>query len=145
MHRAQILRLAAYISIPMSPTRKKLIIDTDPGIGENPATSYQGFPALISVQGLIFTASKRADDAMAILTAMNSEEVEVIGLTTVFGNVYTHTATKNAFKILEVAGRSQVLQHTVLPVTAILPRAIQMRHALCSFQKFSTFELTSEG
>ncbi|CAL5223594.1 g6133 [Coccomyxa viridis] len=64
----------------MSPTRKKLIIDTDPGI----------------------------DDAMAILTAMNSEEVEVIGLTTVFGNVYTDTATKNAFKILEVAGKSQI-------------------------------------
>ncbi len=49
---------------------------------------------------------------MAILTAMNSEEVEVIGLTTVFGNVYTDTATKNAFKILEVAGRRQVLLHT---------------------------------
>ena len=45
---------------------------------------------------------------MAILTAMNSEEVEIIGVTTVFGNVYTDTATKNAFKLLEVAGKSQV-------------------------------------
>ena len=46
---------------------------------------------------------------MAILTAMNSDEVEVIGLTTIFGNVYTDTATRNAFKLLEVAGKSQVL------------------------------------
>jgi len=52
--------------------------------------------------------SQNADDAMAILTAMNSEEVEIIGVTTVFGNVYTDTATKNAFKLLEVAGKSQV-------------------------------------
>ena len=46
---------------------------------------------------------------MAILTAMNSEEVDIIGLTTVFGNVYTPTATRNAFKLLEIAGRTQVL------------------------------------
>ena len=49
---------------------------------------------------------------MAILTAMNSEEVEIIALTTVFGNVYTDTATKNAFKLLEVAGKSQVRHRT---------------------------------
>ena len=61
---------------------------------------------------------QRADDAMAILTAMNSEEVEVIGLTTVFGNVYTDTATKNAFKLLEVAGRKQVALYSYMPVRA---------------------------
>ncbi len=93
----------------MSPTRKKLIIDTDPGIGETPATCYQDFSGHVSVHILDLFSDLRADDAMAILTAMNSEEVEVIGLTTVFGNVYTDTATKNAFKILEVAGKSQVL------------------------------------
>ena len=53
-----------------------------------------------------------ADDGMAILTAMNSEEVDIIGLTTVFGNVYTPTATRNAFKLLEIAGRTQVLSGT---------------------------------
>ena len=50
-----------------------------------------------------------ADDGMAILTAMNSEEVDIIGLTTIFGNVYTPTATRNAFKLLEIAGKTQVL------------------------------------
>ena len=49
------------------------------------------------------------DDAMAILAAFNSPEVEVVGLTTVFGNVYTQTATRNAFKILQLAEATQVM------------------------------------
>ncbi|KAK2641618.1 hypothetical protein Ddye_023381 [Dipteronia dyeriana] len=59
---------------------KKIIIDTDPGI----------------------------DDAMAIFLAFKSPEVEVIGLTTIYGNVYTTLATKNALHLLEVAGRTDI-------------------------------------
>lgn len=60
--------------------KKKLVIDTDPGI----------------------------DDAMAIFLALQSPEVEVIGLTTIFGNVYTTLATRNALHLLEIAGRSDI-------------------------------------
>ncbi|KAL8030504.1 hypothetical protein ABFX02_14G289800 [Erythranthe guttata] len=60
--------------------RKKIIIDTDPGI----------------------------DDAMAIFLALQSPEVEVIGLTTIFGNVYTTLATRNALHLLEIAGRTDI-------------------------------------
>lgn len=60
--------------------KKKLIIDTDPGI----------------------------DDAMAIFVALQSPEVEVIGLTTIYGNVYTSLATRNALHLLEVAGRTDI-------------------------------------
>ncbi|KAI3897592.1 hypothetical protein MKX03_020851 [Papaver bracteatum] len=60
--------------------KKKIIIDTDPGI----------------------------DDAMAIFVALNSPEVEVIGLTTIFGNVYTTLATRNALHLLEIAGRTDI-------------------------------------
>lgn len=67
-----------------------------------------------------------ADDAMAILTAMNSEEVEVIGLTTIFGNVYTGTATKNAFKLLEMAGRNQVAVSTY-----VVSQSYAVVHVLC--------------
>jgi inosine-uridine nucleoside N-ribohydrolase len=59
---------------------KKIIIDTDPGI----------------------------DDAMAILFALASPEIDVIGLTTIFGNVYTPQATKNALRLLEFAGRGNI-------------------------------------
>ncbi|KAJ0746145.1 putative inosine/uridine-preferring nucleoside hydrolase domain, ribonucleoside hydrolase [Helianthus annuus] len=59
---------------------KKIIIDTDPGI----------------------------DDAMAIFLALRSPEVNVIGLTTIYGNVYTTLATRNALHLLEVAGRTYI-------------------------------------
>uniref|UniRef100_A0A0D6QWU9 uridine nucleosidase n=1 Tax=Araucaria cunninghamii TaxID=56994 RepID=A0A0D6QWU9_ARACU len=60
--------------------RKKIIIDTDPGV----------------------------DDAIAILLALQSPEVDVIGLTTIYGNVYTTLATKNALHLLEVVGREDI-------------------------------------
>ncbi|XP_044466484.1 probable uridine nucleosidase 2 [Mangifera indica] len=59
---------------------RKIIIDTDPGI----------------------------DDAMAIFLALRSPEVEVIGLTTIYGNVYTTLATRNALHLLEVAERTDI-------------------------------------
>ncbi|MHA1528608.1 MAG: nucleoside hydrolase [Alphaproteobacteria bacterium] len=57
-------------------SRIKLIIDTDPGI----------------------------DDAMAILYAAAHPKLELIGLTTVFGNVPVATATRNALFLAELAG-----------------------------------------
>lgn len=59
---------------------RKWIIDTDPGI----------------------------DDALAIFMALASPELEVVGLTTVFGNVDVELATGNALRLLEIAGRGDV-------------------------------------
>lgn len=60
---------------------RKIIIDTDPGI----------------------------DDALAILLALSAkEELDVLALTTVNGNVDVEKVTKNAFKILDVAGRADI-------------------------------------
>lgn len=61
-------------------TPRKIIIDTDPGI----------------------------DDAMAIFYALEAPELDVVGLTTVFGNAHTTTCTRNALALLEVAGRSDI-------------------------------------
>lgn len=58
------------------PKLEKLIIDTDPGI----------------------------DDSMAILMAFQSPQLEILGLTTVFGNVSTADATRNALLLCEIAG-----------------------------------------
>lgn len=44
------------------------------------------------------------DDSLAILAALASPEVEVIGLTSTFGNVTTATATANCFTLLGLAG-----------------------------------------
>ncbi len=59
---------------------QKIIIDTDPGV----------------------------DDAMAIFFALKSPELDVIGLTTIFGNVHTELATTNALLLLEIAGRTDI-------------------------------------
>ncbi|MBI5957681.1 MAG: nucleoside hydrolase [Chloroflexi bacterium] len=59
---------------------RKIIIDTDPGV----------------------------DDAMAIFFALRSPELDVIGLTTIFGNVETELATTNALRLLEIAERIDI-------------------------------------
>ena len=59
---------------------RKIIIDTDPGV----------------------------DDTMAIFFALCSPELEVVGLTSIFGNVHTALATKNALRLLEIAGRADI-------------------------------------
>ncbi len=62
------------------PNPRKIIIDTDPGI----------------------------DDAMAIFYALESPELDVVGLTTVYGNAHVEVCTANALTLLEIAGRTDI-------------------------------------
>src|SRR5688572_15346292 len=62
------------------PEIRKIIIDTDPG----------------------------QDDAVAILVALASPELEVLGITAVAGNVPLSLTEKNARKICELAGRPEI-------------------------------------
>lgn len=48
------------------------------------------------------------DDAIAILLALGSPEVDVRGITTVAGNQTLDKTTRNALKILELAGRTDI-------------------------------------
>ena len=43
------------------------------------------------------------DDAQAVFFALASEDLEVVGLTTIFGNVETALATRNALRLIEIA------------------------------------------
>ena len=61
-------------------TTHKLLIDTDPGI----------------------------DDALAIQFALACPEFEVIGLTTIYGNVPVERSTENALRLIELAGRPNI-------------------------------------
>ncbi len=58
----------------------KIILDMDPGI----------------------------DDAIAIILACKSPELEILGLTTVGGNVSLEKTTRNALRILEFLGRTDI-------------------------------------
>ncbi len=59
---------------------KRIIIDCDPGI----------------------------DDTAAILLALASPELEVVALTTTYGNASVKTCTANALRVLSAAGRSDI-------------------------------------
>jgi inosine-uridine nucleoside N-ribohydrolase len=48
------------------------------------------------------------DDAIALLLALASPEVELVGVTTVHGNSALERTTPNALKVLELAGRADV-------------------------------------
>lgn len=60
--------------------KRKVIIDCDPGI----------------------------DDSLAIMLALNSEELDVLGITIVSGNVHGEKGAKNALKILKKINRLDV-------------------------------------
>lgn len=62
------------------PEARKILIDTDPGV----------------------------DDAMAIFYALRSPELDVVGLTTIFGNAETEVTTRNALTLLEIAERTDI-------------------------------------
>ncbi len=62
----------------MEPMKHKVILDTDPGI----------------------------DDAMAIAYAVAHPDIDLLALTTIFGNVNVDEATRNALQLLEYLGSS---------------------------------------
>ena len=73
---------------------RKIIIDTDPGI----------------------------DDAMAIFFAFQAPQLEVLGLTTTFGNVSVDLATQNAIRLTEIAKVNVPVAKGVAVPSVIAPR-----------------------
>jgi purine nucleosidase len=48
------------------------------------------------------------DDAMAVLYGLLAPEVEVVGLTCCWGNIWVETATANTLRLLEIVGRPEI-------------------------------------
>jgi purine nucleosidase len=57
---------------------------------------------------LILDVDTGVDDALALLYAVASPEVELIGATSVMGNISVEQATENTLAVLEAAGRDDV-------------------------------------
>jgi inosine-uridine nucleoside N-ribohydrolase len=55
-----------------------------------------------------FTAASPSDDALAVLLALQSREIELVGITTVMGNDTVERATSDLLRVLEIAGRPEV-------------------------------------
>ena len=59
-------------------------------------------------EGIILDCDPGHDDAIALLLALASPEVELLGVTTVAGNQTLEKTTANAIRILEFSGRTDV-------------------------------------
>ena len=57
---------------------------------------------------LLMDVDTGVDDALALLYAVASPEVELIGATTLMGNISVEQSTKNTLAVLEAAGRPDV-------------------------------------
>ncbi|CAM3705503.1 nucleoside hydrolase [Cohnella lubricantis] len=57
---------------------------------------------------IILDVDTGVDDALAIAYAIRSPEIEVLGLTTTFGNITVEEAARNSLIVLEKLGRSNV-------------------------------------
>ncbi|WP_416358254.1 nucleoside hydrolase [Aureimonas phyllosphaerae] len=57
---------------------------------------------------IIFDTDPGQDDAIAILAALGSPELDVLGIVAVAGNVPLHLASANARRIVELAGRADI-------------------------------------
>lgn len=74
-------------------SKKKIILDCDPGM----------------------------DDSMAIVMACKSKELEVMAITTVNGNYPVEVTSKNALKVLELLGRTDIPVGKGMPAPMVRP------------------------
>ncbi len=57
---------------------------------------------------VIFDTDPGTDDALAIMMALNSPDIEILGITTVGGNASPANATSNALRLLHYTGRTDI-------------------------------------
>ena len=101
----------------MAPHPRKIIIDTDPG----------------------------QDDAVAILLALASPELDVLGITTVAGNVPLALTARNARIVCELAGRSEVKVFAGCDRPRARPSAPALRVASCAMARNSARSVSSSA
>ena len=61
--------------------------------------------------------SLSTDDSNALLMLLDSRDVDIVGITTTSGNVWSEQATADTRRLLEIAGRANVPVHQGLPAS----------------------------
>ncbi|KAI3985085.1 hypothetical protein MKX01_027171 [Papaver californicum] len=91
-------------------------------------SSCLGFPS--KLDKIIIDTDPGVDDSMAILMAFQTPELDILGLTTIFGNVTTKDATRNALILCETAGRPEVpvVEGSLEPLKGGAPRICDFVH-----------------
>ncbi len=61
---------------------------------------------MIDIQKIILDTDPGIDDAMAFFQAIGDPKIDLIGITTIFGNVTVDVATRNAFRLCNMVGQN---------------------------------------
>ncbi len=90
-----------------------------------PAITDMGNDAMSAIQKIVIDTDPGQDDAVAILLALASPELEILGITAVAGNVPLKLTEKNARKICELAGKpeTKVFAGAIRPLARTLVTA----------------------
>jgi len=96
--------ISVLLMVWISPcySAERVILDTDTGTG---------------------VPGAEVDDGLAILFAIQDPNIELVAITTVYGNVNVHQATVNALKVVEIAGQN-------IPVFEGCPRPLKYSRAI---------------
>ncbi|KRK14861.1 purine nucleosidase [Loigolactobacillus coryniformis subsp. coryniformis KCTC 3167 = DSM 20001] len=70
---------------------------------------------MMAQKKMILDLDTGIDDALAIAYALASDEVDLIGITSTYGNVVTAEAGQNSLRILELLGRTDIPVYLGLP------------------------------
>lgn len=73
------------------------------------------------VKKIIFDTDPGVDDTMALTFALRSPEVEVVGVTTVFGNAAGAVTAQNALRIVELEGHGHIPVARGADTAVVLP------------------------
>ena len=69
--------------------------------------------AMTSRRLFVIDTDAGIDDAQAILMALSSSDIDVVGITCVHGNATVSHVSRNVLRVLKVADRLQVIQQFV--------------------------------
>ncbi|RKO62355.1 Inosine-uridine nucleoside N-ribohydrolase [Caldibacillus debilis GB1] len=88
--------------------RRKCHADRDVPLQWDPFKPEQKHLRVNRMKKVIMDVDTGIDDALALVYALRSPELEVLGITTCFGNHTVEQTTKNTLKVLELLNRTDI-------------------------------------
>ena len=65
-------------------------------------------PTNTGITRVVIDCDTGVDDAMALHYGLLAPEIDIVGITCVWGNIWVESATKNTLRLLEIAGRPDI-------------------------------------
>lgn len=105
---AALLMLSAVLGIASADAREEFGTRLSGGVPSGSATESEPLKVIIDADPAIGVPFKDVDDGLMILAALNSPEIDILGITTTYGNAPEKTAYEKAKELRLLAGRTDV-------------------------------------